>query len=152
MLDNVIFREQQQSARQYGAWQKLRELAIANAPGGELPKGYHEIEHAIPLPLPPIDDSDILDLSMELNAISLEDVPGDLDERGMERVPMADPGVEVRFNSLLSEARAHSSSRFLGHFQRFHIIRHQLGKAHMCAEKAHFQVSSPVYGRELNFI
>jgi serine/threonine-protein phosphatase 2A regulatory subunit B' len=33
---------------------------------------------------------------MELNAVSLDgDVPGDLDESGIERVPMADPGLDV---------------------------------------------------------
>jgi serine/threonine-protein phosphatase 2A regulatory subunit B' len=33
---------------------------------------------------------------MELNAVSLDgDIPGDLDESGIERVPMADPGLEV---------------------------------------------------------
>jgi len=32
---------------------------------------------------------------MELNAVSLDDVQGDLDEQGIERVPMADPGLDV---------------------------------------------------------
>ncbi len=32
---------------------------------------------------------------MELNAVSIDDVPGDLDEQGLERVPMADPGLDV---------------------------------------------------------
>jgi serine/threonine-protein phosphatase 2A regulatory subunit B' len=32
---------------------------------------------------------------MELNAVSIEDVHGDLDESGIERVPMADPGLDV---------------------------------------------------------
>jgi serine/threonine-protein phosphatase 2A regulatory subunit B' len=39
---------------------------------------------------------DMMDLSIELNAASIEDVPGDLDESGIERVPMADPGLDVR--------------------------------------------------------
>lgn len=43
-----------------------------------------------------MDDADIMDLSLELNATSIEDVPGDLDESGLERVPMADPGLDVR--------------------------------------------------------
>jgi serine/threonine-protein phosphatase 2A regulatory subunit B' len=38
-----------------------------------------------------------MDLSMELNAVSIEDVPGDLDERGIERVPMADPVMDRPF-------------------------------------------------------
>jgi serine/threonine-protein phosphatase 2A regulatory subunit B' len=33
---------------------------------------------------------------MELNATSINDMPGNLDEHGMERVPMADPGLQVR--------------------------------------------------------
>ena len=52
------------------------------------------------------DDTDILDLSMELNAASIDDIVGggvgiggiggvDLDEHGIERVPMADPGLDV---------------------------------------------------------
>jgi len=32
---------------------------------------------------------------MELNAVSIDDVQGDLDEQGIERVPMADPGLDV---------------------------------------------------------
>jgi serine/threonine-protein phosphatase 2A regulatory subunit B' len=33
---------------------------------------------------------------MELNAVSIDDVPGDLDEHGIERVPVADPVMDVR--------------------------------------------------------
>jgi hypothetical protein len=33
---------------------------------------------------------------MELNAVSLDgEIPGDIDESGIERVPMADPGLDV---------------------------------------------------------
>lgn len=60
-----------------------------------MPTGYKEPEHAPPPPLSNVDDSDILDLSMELNAASIEEVPGDLDDSGIERVPMADPGLDV---------------------------------------------------------
>jgi serine/threonine-protein phosphatase 2A regulatory subunit B' len=74
----------------------MRELALKNAPNGKLPDGYVEIPHAPPPPPPSVDDNDILDLSMELNAASIDDVPGDLDEHGIERVPMADPGLDVR--------------------------------------------------------
>jgi serine/threonine-protein phosphatase 2A regulatory subunit B' len=38
----------------------------------------------------------MLDLSLELHAASIDEVPGDLDETGLERVPMADPGLDVR--------------------------------------------------------
>lgn len=74
----------------------MREKALQNAPGGKMPDGYVEIPHPLPPPPSPMDDVDILDLSMELNAVSIDDVPGDLDEHGIERVPMADPGLDVR--------------------------------------------------------
>lgn len=74
----------------------MRAKAISNAPGGKLPEGYIEVPRAPPPPPPTVDDTDIMDLSMELNAASIDDVPGDLDERGLERVPMADPGLDVR--------------------------------------------------------
>lgn len=59
-----------------------------------MPEGYVEIPHAPPPPPSLVDDSDIMDLSMELNAASLDDGGGELDE--IERVPMADPIVDVR--------------------------------------------------------
>ncbi|KAF9567513.1 protein phosphatase 2A regulatory B subunit [Agrocybe pediades] len=88
--------EQEHAVRQYAAWQKMREVAIKNAPGGKLPEGYVEPHRSPPPPPSAVDDSDILDLSLELNAASIDDVPGDLDESGLERVPMADPGLDVR--------------------------------------------------------
>lgn len=60
-----------------------------------MPVGYKEPDHAPPPPPSNEEDSDILDLSMELNAASIDDVPGDLDDSGIERVPMADPGFDV---------------------------------------------------------
>jgi len=89
-------REQEHAVRQYAAWQKMREKAIENAPGHKLPQGYVEPYRAPPPPPSAVDDADILDLSLELNAASIDDVPGDLDESGLERVPMADPGLDVR--------------------------------------------------------
>ncbi|KAJ7156046.1 protein phosphatase PP2A0 B subunit gamma isoform [Mycena crocata] len=89
--------DQEHAVHRYNAWQKMREIALQNAPGGKLPAGYVEIPHAPPPPPPAVDDTDILDLSMELNAASIEDVPGDLDEHGIERVPMADPGLDRPF-------------------------------------------------------
>ena len=61
-----------------------------------MPDGYVEVPHGPPPPLSAIDDVDIMDLSLELNAASIDDVSGDLDEHGIERVPMADPGLDVR--------------------------------------------------------
>ncbi|KAG1754484.1 phosphatase 2A regulatory B subunit-domain-containing protein [Suillus lakei] len=89
--------EQQHAVERYEQWQKVREKAIQNA-GGKLPPGFQEVERLPPPPPSPSDDSDILDLSMELNAVSLDgDIPGDLDESGIERVPMADPGLDREF-------------------------------------------------------
>ena len=40
-------------------------------------------------------------LSMDLSAVSLDaEIAQELDEGGIERVPMADPGLEVRVSSL----------------------------------------------------
>jgi serine/threonine-protein phosphatase 2A regulatory subunit B' len=88
-------RQQQHAVDRYDQWQKLRAKAVQNAPGGKLPEGFIEVEHPPPPPPSVVDDSDILDLSMELNAASIDDVHAELDESGMERVPMADPVVDV---------------------------------------------------------
>lgn len=81
---------------QYDAWQKMRAKALQNAPGNKFPEGYIEPYRAPPPPATTVDDADILDLSLELNAASIDDVPADLDEQGLDRVPMADPGLDVR--------------------------------------------------------
>lgn len=95
LLRDCVPSEQQRAVGRYDAWQKLRAKALQNAPGGKMPEGYVEIEHAPPPPPPTVEDTDIMDLSMELNAASIDDVPGDLDEHGIERVPMADPGLDA---------------------------------------------------------
>ncbi|KAF8844565.1 protein phosphatase 2A regulatory B subunit [Paxillus ammoniavirescens] len=89
--------EQQHAVDRYEQWQRIREKAMQNA-AGKLPKGFKEVERTPP-PAPSVgDDSDILELSMELNAVSIDgEVPGDLDESGIERVPMADPGLDREF-------------------------------------------------------
>lgn len=83
----------------YDEWQKLRAKAVANS-GGKLPPGFAETEP--PPPPPPVDEADIIDLSMDLNAVSLDaEIPlADLDESGIERVPMADPGMDVSIDSV----------------------------------------------------
>ncbi|KAL0071524.1 serine/threonine-protein phosphatase 2A 56 kDa regulatory subunit delta isoform [Marasmius tenuissimus] len=94
--------EQEAAVRRYEQWQKMRSIAISKSPNGTLPS---DIPHPPPPP-PAEDDTDILDLSMELNAASIDDIVGagpgmggiggvDLDEHGIERVPMADPGLDV---------------------------------------------------------
>ncbi|XP_006458185.1 hypothetical protein AGABI2DRAFT_115195 [Agaricus bisporus var. bisporus H97] len=84
--------EQEHAVKQFHNWEKLCQIARQNA-GDKLPVAYREIIREPPPP-PVADDNDILDLSMELNAVSIEDVQGDLDESGIERVPMADPGLD----------------------------------------------------------
>ena len=61
-----------------------------------MPTGFREVEHPPPPPATLVDDADIMDLSMELSAVTIDDMSGDLDESGMERVPTADPGLDVR--------------------------------------------------------
>lgn len=63
--------------------------------GGKLPPGYVDVEPAPPPP--PVEDADVMDLSIDFNAVSIEgEVPlNELDESGIERVPMADPGLDV---------------------------------------------------------
>ncbi|KAF8628365.1 hypothetical protein AX15_003900 [Amanita polypyramis BW_CC] len=85
--------EQELAVHRYNAWQKVREKAIHNA-GGTLPPGLVDIPRSLPPPPSSVDEADILNLSMELNAASIDDVAGDLDEHGIERVPMADPGFD----------------------------------------------------------
>jgi serine/threonine-protein phosphatase 2A regulatory subunit B' len=118
--------ERQHAVDRYEQWLKLREKAIQNA-GGKLPEGFMDEEPAPPPP--PVDENDILDLSMDLNAIALDaEVPlGELDESGIERVPMADPGMDVCISSVLSmECDPHNALAALprgwrfGTFPRWH--------------------------------
>ncbi|KAI0748237.1 protein phosphatase 2A regulatory B subunit [Daedaleopsis nitida] len=88
--------ERQHAITRYEEWQKLREKAVKNC-GGKLPEGFVDIEPTPPPP--PVEDLDIMDLSIDLNAVSIDgEAPlGELDESGIERVPMADPGMDHPF-------------------------------------------------------
>lgn len=86
--------ERQHAVERYEGWLKLREKAVVNA-NGHLPEGFAENEPLPPPPAPPVDDTDIVDLSLELNAVSIDgEVQHNLDDSGIERVPMADPGLD----------------------------------------------------------
>ena len=77
--------------QRYEQWQKLREIAKVNA-HGKLPTSFDEQE---PAPPPsPVAEDEILDLTMDFNAISI-DQEAELDESGVERIPMADPEMDV---------------------------------------------------------
>ncbi|KIY70007.1 protein phosphatase 2A regulatory B subunit [Cylindrobasidium torrendii FP15055 ss-10] len=91
-------KEQQDAVDRYDAWQRMREKAVKNV-NGKLPANYHEVEHPPPPAPIPVDDNDILDLTLELNAATIDDVQADyLDDQGMERVPMADPGMDATYD------------------------------------------------------
>ncbi|KAJ7709976.1 phosphatase 2A regulatory B subunit-domain-containing protein [Mycena rosella] len=114
--------DQENAVHRYHAWQKMREIALQNAPGGKLPAGYVEIPHAPPPPPPAPDDTDIMDLSMELNAASIEDVSGDLDEHGLERVPMADPGLDRPFPEVHAAESPSGAQGQLPHMRRKSVL------------------------------
>jgi len=114
--------DQEHAVHRYNAWQKMREIALQNAPNGQLPTGFHEVPHAPPPPPPSADDTDILDLSMELNAASIDDVPGDLDEHGIERVPMADPGLDRSIPDLHASEAPGAAGGGLPHMRRKSVL------------------------------
>lgn len=88
------YSERQHAVDRYEEWQRLREKALKNC-DGKLPSSFIDIPPTPPPP--PVDDADIMDLSIDLNAVSLDaEVPlSELDDSGIERVPMADPGLDV---------------------------------------------------------
>lgn len=92
--------ERQHAVDRYDQWLKLRAKAVQNS-GGKLPPDFAETEP--PPPPPPVDEADIIDLSMDLNNVSLDaEIPlAELDDSGIERVPMADPGMDVSGYGLL---------------------------------------------------
>jgi serine/threonine-protein phosphatase 2A regulatory subunit B' len=77
------------------------------------------VEHPPPPPPSTVEDSDILDLSMELNAASIDDVQGELDTSAIERVPNADPGFDVsRSDRPFLFLECETDVRCSGHFLR----------------------------------
>lgn len=85
--------ERQRAVQRYDAWQKLRAIAMKNA-SGTLPPSFHDVPHAQPPPPPDISDDDILNLTNELNAVSIDDHTL-MDENSIDQVPKADIGLDV---------------------------------------------------------
>lgn len=70
----------------------MREMALHNA-DGKLPDGYQDED--IPAP-PQEDDVDIENVSMDFSAMAIDaEIGQELDESGIERVPMADPAIDL---------------------------------------------------------
>ena len=89
----MAFSEGQKRQKLYEDWLKMRDIAKKRC-GGKLPPGFED--NAFPPPPPPVEDIDIEHLSMDLNAVSLDaEIVQELDDTGIERVPMADPGLDV---------------------------------------------------------
>ncbi|EJD02374.1 protein phosphatase 2A regulatory B subunit [Fomitiporia mediterranea MF3/22] len=99
--------DRQKRVKLYEDWQKIRDIARKNA-GGKLPDGFDD---AFPPPPPPVvDDIDIEHLSMDLSAASLDaEIAQELDESGIERVPMADPGLESTYGEAMQEFSANTA-------------------------------------------
>jgi serine/threonine-protein phosphatase 2A regulatory subunit B' len=66
----------------------MREIALKNA-GDE---ARAEVKAEYPPP-PPLEEEDLGDVSIDLSAAMEAEVAQALDESGIERVPMADPGI-----------------------------------------------------------
>ncbi|VDC02778.1 unnamed protein product [Peniophora sp. CBMAI 1063] len=92
--------ERHHAVQRYETWKRLRETARTNA-NGSLPEGFDKDEPEAPPPAP-ADDADILDLALDLNAVSIEgEIPHEWDDNhGVERVPAADPGLDINNHSL----------------------------------------------------
>jgi serine/threonine-protein phosphatase 2A regulatory subunit B' len=100
LISNYTRSDRQVAMDRYEGWKKIRERAVQNAKG-HLPEGFAEDEPQPPPPPSP-DDGDVVDLAMDLNAVSIDgEVPHELDESGIERVPTADPGLDVSEEVLL---------------------------------------------------
>ncbi len=80
--------EYDRQVKRHEGWQKIREAAKKNAPDGKLPASDSDADYP-PLPLP-VDDTDVIDLSLELNNVQLEGELGQALEE-IDPVPEADP-------------------------------------------------------------
>ena len=80
--------------QRYEDWQKLREVAISKAGPSKVDAikslGFPELP-------PPLDESEIADVTLDMSqaAIEAEVTQQELEVGGIERVPDADPGLDV---------------------------------------------------------
>jgi len=91
--------ERERQVKRHEGWQKIRAAAKKNSPDGKLPASDSDADYP-PLP-PPVDDTDIVDLSLELNNVQLEGELGQALE-DIDPVPEADPETvcEILFANL----------------------------------------------------
>lgn len=87
-------------------------MAKVNA-HGKLPTSFDEQEPTPPPP--PVAEDEILDLTMDFNAISI-DPEAELDESGVERVPMADPEMDVCLLPSIFCYKGQTNNLFSDHF------------------------------------
>jgi serine/threonine-protein phosphatase 2A regulatory subunit B' len=96
----TYLREHERLVQRYEHWQKLRDIAIAKV-GPSKVELIKKME--FPEPPPPLDESEIADVSIDMSqaAIEAEVTHQELDLGGIERVPDADPGLDVSFSKIL---------------------------------------------------
>ena len=94
---NFCGSEKHHRTARYEHWLKLRDAALHNA-NGTVPESLKE---DIPPP-PPVDDLDIENLSMDLSQVAIDaEIGSELDDTGIERVPMADPAIDVSWSLII---------------------------------------------------
>ena len=111
--------ERERQVKRHEGWQKIREAAKKNSADGKLPASDSDADYP-PLP-PPLDDTDVVDLSMELNNVQLEGELGQALEE-IDPVPEADPEAvrekplaDLKLSSL--DACLYSECSFMTHLQ-----------------------------------
>lgn len=96
-----FYSEHERLVQRYEEWQKLREVALDKA-GPSTADAIKKL--AFPEPPPPLDESEIADVTLDMSqaAIEAEVTQQELDVGGIERVPDADPGLDVRNSGIAS--------------------------------------------------
>ena len=81
--------EHDRQVKRHQGWQRIREAAKKNAPDGKLPASDSDADYP-PLPAA-VDETDVVDLAMELNNVHLEGELGGQTLEDIDPVPEADP-------------------------------------------------------------